>query len=120
MLEVLANLDPFPESVPINYPGPDVDIVFHLGAVSSTTGSATHCLQQNLEYSQKMFRSYVAICAIASVDILFATFFIMKDARIDRQVYQLILVVELGILAKLSDYCEEDGHEEREEREEKR
>ena len=58
-----------PECVPINYPGPDVDIVFHLGAVSSTTGSATHCLQQNLEYSQKMFNT----CAERGIDFFYAS-----------------------------------------------
>ena len=58
-----------PEVVPINNTGPYPDIVFHLGAVSSTTGSATHCIQQNLEFSQRLFNS----CNENGIDFFYAS-----------------------------------------------
>ena len=45
------------------------DIIYHLGAISSTTGSATHCIQQNLEFSQRLFNS----CNEKGIDFFYAS-----------------------------------------------
>lgn len=81
-----------PEIMPVNQPMPYPDILFHLGAKSSTTASATECLEYNLDYSKRVFKA----CNQMGIDFFYAS---------SASVYGKDSFIEDGPIAPSSNYA---------------